>query len=126
MATTNRIGGILSIRVDGNQYEARGNFRVRGMVVRRTGVAGQDAVHGYIEEPIVPSIAGDWSIGNQLSISALEAITDSTAQCLLANGMLYVLSNCWTANQPFEIDAHDGKVEITLEGMTMTETTSSG
>lgn len=122
MATTNRIGGTLTLRIDGQQYEARGNFRVRGYVLKRTGVAGQDFVHGYIEEPIVPQIAGEISIGNLLSIAALEALTDSTVQLALANGMLYVLSNAWTANQPFDIDAHDGKVELTLEGLTMTET----
>lgn len=120
MASTNRIGGILALSVDGNVYEARGNFKVTGMTVKRTGVAGQDSVHGYIEEPIVPSFDGDWSIGNQLSISALEAITNATAQLQLANGMTYVLSNCWT-DSAFEIDAHDGKVGVKLEGMTLTE-----
>lgn len=122
MATTNRIGGVLTIRVDGNQYEARGNFRVRGNV-KREGVAGQDFVHGYIEEPSVPEIAGDWSIGNQLTIPQLEAITNSTAQCALANGTTYILSNCWTAGLR-EIDAHDGKVEVTLQGITMTAITT--
>ncbi len=94
MATTNRIGGVLTIRVDGNQYEARGNFQLTGISVKREGVAGLDNVHGYIETPIVPEIKGDWSIGNQLSLVALEAITDSTAQVALANGRTYVLTDC--------------------------------
>lgn len=120
MATVNRIGGVLTLRVDGTQYEARGNFQVTGMTVKRTGVAGQDSVHGYIEEPIVPQIKGDISIGNQLSLEQLEAITDSTAQIALANGRTYVLTDCWTT-AAFQIDAHDGKVEITLEGKTLQE-----
>jgi hypothetical protein len=122
MATDNtqRIGGLMTIRVDGTQYEARGNFRVTGMTVKRTGVAGQDYVHGYIEEPIVPQIKGEWSIGNQLSIVDLENLTNSTAQVALANGNTYVLANCW-ATSAFEIDAHDGRVEVTLEGLTMEE-----
>ena len=95
MASPNRIGGILSLRVDGVQYEARGNFQVTPGTVRRTGVAGQDAVHGYIEEPIVPQIRGDISIGNMLSLEALEAITDSTVQVALANGRTYVLRSAW-------------------------------
>jgi hypothetical protein len=120
MATTNRIGGMMSIKVDGNQYEARGAFQVTGMSLKRTGVAGQDRVHGYIEEPIVPQIKGEWSIGNQLSIVQLEAITDSTAQISLANGRAYVLTECWTTSA-FVIDAHDGRVEVTLEGMALDE-----
>jgi hypothetical protein len=111
---------VLTIRVDGKQFEARGNFRVTGMTVKREGVAGQDYVHGYVEEPIVPEISGDWSIGNKLSIAAIEAITNSTAQCALANGMTYILTNCWSSGVR-QIDAHDGKVEVTLQGLTMQE-----
>ena len=115
-----RIGGLLAIIVDGKTYEARGNFNVTGVSVKRTGVAGQDGVHGYIEEPIVPSIKGDWSIGNQLSLVALEAITNATAQVNLANGMSYILVDAWTVSA-FVIDAHDGKVMVELEGMSLQE-----
>ena len=115
-----RIGGLLAIIVDGKTYEARGNFQVTGMTVKRTGVAGQDGVHGFIEEPIVPTIKGDWSIGNQLSLVALEAITNATAQVNLANGMSYILVDAWTVSA-FVIDAHDGKVMVELEGMSLQE-----
>jgi hypothetical protein len=120
MASPNRIGGVLSLRVDGNQYEARGSFQVTPGTVRRTGVAGQDFVHGYIEEPIVPQIKGDISIGNSLSVEALEQITDSTVQVALANGRTYVLTDAWVT-AAFVIDAHDGKVEVTFEGITCQE-----
>jgi hypothetical protein len=120
MAAPNRIGGVLSLRVDGNQYEARGNFQVTPSSVRRTGVAGQDGVHGYIEEPIVPQIKGNISIGNLLSIDELDAITDATVQVQLANGRTYVLSDAWTVAGSV-IDAHDGQVDVTFEGMNCVE-----
>jgi hypothetical protein len=120
MATTNRIGGVLSLKVDGNSYEARGNFQVTPSTVKRTGVAGQDGVHGYIEEPVVPTIKGDISIGNQLSFDTFEQITDSTVQCALANGRTYVLTEAWVTSA-FVIDAHDGKFEATFEGITCQE-----
>lgn len=120
MASPNRIGGILSLRVDGNQYEARGSFQVTPGTVKRTGVAGQDGVHGFIEEPIVPQIKGDISIGNLLSLEALEQITDSTVQVQLANGRTYVLVDAWVT-AAFVIDAHDGKVEVTFEGFSCQE-----
>ncbi|MGY3278126.1 phage tail tube protein [Bradyrhizobium sp. S3.7.6] len=116
MASPNRIGGVLSLRVDGTQYEARGSFQVTPGKVRRTGVAGQDFVHGYIEEPIVPQIKGDISIGNLLSLEQLEQITDSTVQVQLANGRTYVLTDAWVT-AAFTIDAHDGKVDVTFEGL---------
>jgi uncharacterized membrane protein len=120
MATVNRIGGVLSLRVDGIQYQARGNFQVTPGTVKRTGVAGQDRVHGYIEENIVPQIKGDVSIGKQLSLERLEQITDSTVQVQLANGRTYVLTDAWVT-AAFVIDAHDGKVEVTFEGFTCQE-----
>jgi hypothetical protein len=120
MVAPNRIGGVLSLTIDGKLFEARGNFQVTPGTVKRTGVAGQDGVHGYIEENIVPQIKGDISIGNELSLTALEAVTNSTAQVSLANGVTYVLSQCWTTSA-FVIDAHDGKVEITLEGISCVE-----
>ena len=88
--------------------------------VKRTGVAGADGVHGYIEEPVVPSIKGDISIGNNLSIEDLENFTESTVQIALANGRTYVLTKAWiTAGSV--VDAHDGKVPVEFQGMSCQE-----
>jgi hypothetical protein len=120
MATTNRIGGVLSLKVDGNQYEARGNFHVTPSKVKRDGIAGQDGVHGYTEMPVVPLIKGDISIGNLLSLETLEGITESTVQVQLANGRTYVLSQAWVTSA-FDLDTVDGKVEVTFQGIACTE-----
>jgi hypothetical protein len=120
MATSNRIGGTMALSYDGNTLEARGNFTVTGPTVKRDGVAGLDGVHGYVEVPIVPSIKGDVSIGNQLSIVTLEQITNATVLVALANGMSYMLSDAWVTSA-FSIDAHEGKVGIEFQGMTMQE-----
>jgi Phage tail tube protein len=115
-----RIGGTLSLRVDGNTYEARGAFQTMPSAVKRTGVAGADGVHGYIEEPVVPMIKGDISIGNSLSVDILDGITDSTIQLALANGRTYVLTNAWYVAGT-TIDAHDGKIPVQFEGLTCQE-----
>jgi len=120
MADAQRLGGVIALRVDGTTYEARGSFQVMASRVKRAGVAGQDTVHGYIEEPVVPQIKGDISIGNQLSIDILDAITDSTVQVKLANGRTYVLTNAWTVAGS-TIDAHDGKTDVTFEGLACVE-----
>lgn len=118
--TTNRIGGVLSFLIDGQQYEARGSFKVTPGTVKRTGIAGQDVVHGYTEMPIVPQIEGDISIGNQLSLEDLEQITDSTINCALANGVTYVLTQAWTESA-FVIDTVDGKFGAVFQGITCEE-----
>ena len=120
MANSQRIGGVIALRVDGVTYEARGAFQVTPSRVKRTGVAGQDFVHGYIEEPVVPQIKGDISIGNFLSVEELDDITDATVQVKLANDRLYVLTDAWSVAGSV-IDAHDGKVGVTFEGLTCQE-----
>jgi len=122
MASNNRIGGTLSFKVDGNQYEARGAFTVLCATVKRTGVAGMDGVHGYIEVPVVPEIKGEISIGNNLSIFQLEAITNATIQIDLANGNSYVVVNGWNESGNV-IDTHDGKVAVLFQGESIQEIT---
>ena len=77
-------------------------------------------MHGYTELPIVPSIKGDISIGNQLSLETLEGITDSTIQVQLANGRTYVLTQGWVTSA-FDVDTVEGKVEVTFQGITCEE-----
>ena len=117
---SNRIGGQLSFTIDGTPYAARGNFTVMPSSVKRDGVAGQDSVHGYIEKPAVPGIKGDLSTVPGLSVEALQAITDSSVICSLANGRSYVLRDAWTL-AAFEIDTGEGKLGIEMQGMSCDE-----
>jgi hypothetical protein len=119
-----RIGGILYLTVDAVQYAVRGSFTVTPSSVKREGVAGQTQVDGYTEMPVVPSIKGDFSTVPGLSLTALQAITDSTITCALANGSTYVLANAWSV-PPFEIDTADGKVSVEFQGLTCDELVAS-
>lgn len=120
MADSNRLGGVLFLRIDGTQYAARGNFTVMPSTVQRESIAGQDGVHGYTEKPIVPSIKGDLTTVPGLSVEALEAITSSTVMVQLANGKVYVLRQAWTKSA-FEIDTSEGKLGIEMQGMSCDE-----
>ena len=58
---TNRIAGVVLLKIDGKQYSLKGNLIVSIDDIERKGEAGQDGVHGYIETPRVPFISGDIS-----------------------------------------------------------------
>ena len=81
---TNRIAGVVYLKVDGNQYALKGNLTVSPDLIERTGVAGQDGVHGYTEQVHVPYISGDISDSAGLSLEDLRAITNSTVTAELA------------------------------------------
>ena len=117
---TNRIAGVVYLKVDGNQYALKGNLTVSPDLIERTGVAGQDGVHGYTEQARVPYISGDISDSAGLSLEDLRAITNSTVTAELANGKQYVLSNAWTADA-FELNTAEGQLSVKFEGMNCQE-----
>jgi len=115
-----RIGGIAFLRVDGRQYPLRGAFTVSPSAVERSGVAGQDQVHGYIEVPRVPFIEGDVSLTPEVSAEELELITGATVTAELANGKVYVLRDAW-CKSALELQTHDGQTRVRFEGTSCDE-----
>lgn len=115
-----RFAGIAYIKVDGRQYDARGNWSVSPKLTTRTGIAGQDGVHGYQEVPRVPFIEGDISTTQTFAVEDLSGITDATVQVDLANGKSYVLRNAWQAGE-LDINTHEGSVKVKFEGLDCVE-----
>jgi hypothetical protein len=109
-----RIAGIAFVKCDGRQFALRGSFVVSPSPAERTGIAGQDGVHGYIETPRIPFIAGNLSTTSDLSVEELDAMTDITVTAELANGKNYVASNAWTKSA-HEIDTAQGMVAVRWE-----------
>jgi hypothetical protein len=107
--------GTAYLKVDGNQYPLKGNLTVSGSAVERTGIAGQDYVHGYQELPRVPYIEGDVSTLPEVSTEFLESVINATVTAVLINGKVYTLSNAWTKG-PLDVNTHDGQFRIRFEG----------
>ncbi len=110
-----RIAGIAYIRVDGRSYAARGNWTVSPQTTERTGIAGQDGVHGYMEVPRTPFIEGDISTTDDFDLEELHGVSDATVQCDLANGQSWVLRNAWQSGS-MDINTHDGSTKVKFEG----------
>src|SRR6516162_9144322 len=115
-----RIAGIAFLKVDGNQFPLRGNFTVSPSPLERAGIAGQDYVHGFSELPRVPYIEGDVSTTPQLSIDALDAMTNVTITAELANGHTYVLREAWCKSAQ-EINTREGQTRVRFEGISCDE-----
>lgn len=115
-----RIAGIAFLKVDGDLYPLRGNFTVSPSPIERTGIAGQDYVHGYSELPRVPYIEGDVSTVPELSVEDVAAITNATVTAELANGKTYSLKEAWS-RAAFELNTREGQFRVRFEGTTCTE-----
>lgn len=110
------IAGTLFFKIDGQQFQARGAFKVQPNLFSKTGLAGQDGIHGYKEEPIIPYIEGEISDAGGLSLRQLQSVTDSTITCELRSGKGYVLQNAWYSGETV-LDTVEGKVPVKFEGL---------
>jgi hypothetical protein len=111
-----RIAGIAFLKVDGNLYPLRGNFTVSPSPIERTGIAGQDYVHGFSELPRVPYIEGDVSTVTELNVEVVASIINSTVTAELANGKTYVLHQAWS-RAAFELNTREGQFRVRFEGV---------
>lgn len=118
-----KVAGVCYLKVDGRQYELRGNLKVSPSDIEREGVAGMDGVHGYIERPRVPFVEGDVTDGGGLSVLGLERLSGVTVTVELANGKTYVLRDAWTSGAR-EIDAAQGQMTVRFEGKSCEELTA--
>jgi Phage tail tube protein len=119
-----RIGGTLYLMINGVQYPARGAWEYTPTVSQRTGVAGQDGVHGYIERPIVPSVKGDVSDFGGISIQALQQSAISVATLALANGKVVIGSDGWVKGLVTST-TEDGKYTLEIEFTSVAELSPS-
>jgi uncharacterized protein YlzI (FlbEa/FlbD family) len=116
----NRVGGIAYLTVNGRMLALRGSFTVTPSRTKKTGVAGQDGVHGFTEMPQVPSIKGNVTLTPDTSVEELDAIDDGTVMAELANGKNYVLREAWSCGGE-SIDTAEGQTPVNFEGMSCDE-----
>lgn len=115
-----RVAGTAFFKVDGDLIPLRGNFTVSPSAFERTGIAGQDYVHGYSELPRVPYIEGDVTTIPGLSLERFESMTDVTITAELANESVYVLKEAW-CRSALEINTREGQFRVRFEGTTCEE-----
>lgn len=115
-----RIGGIIFIKVDGNQYDAKGSFTYNLGVPMREAVVGADAIHGYTETPQVPFVEGEITDSFELDVKELQQTDGATVTLELANGKLISFENAWFAGEG-NIQTQEGNISFRFEALTAEE-----
>jgi len=111
-----RVGGIIFVKVDGVQYQAKGAFDYNLGLPKKEAVVGMDSTHGYTEKPQVAYIEGTITDSSELSLSNLIGISDATVTLELANGKVIVLKNAWYASEG-KGNSEEGELEARFEGL---------
>lgn len=115
-----RIGGIIELKVSGNQYQAKGNFTYNLGIPKKEMVVGSDAVHGYKELPQVPYIEGAITDSPDILISELRSLRDVTVILRLANGKVISLEESVEASDG-DVTTEEGEAQVRFEGTRATE-----
>lgn len=110
----NRVGGIIFLKIDGRQYNAKGNFTYNLGKPMREAVVGADRVHGYKETPQVAFVEGELTDSADLDLSTLVNSDGVTVTLELANGKVIVLNRAWFAGEGSG-NTEEGNIAVRFE-----------
>lgn len=109
-----RRAGICFFKIDGEIFDAKGNFTYNIGMPKREAIVGADAVHGYKETPQAPFIEGEITDRGNLDLQKLLAMDGGTATLELANGKIIVLREAWYAGDG-NVQTEDGNIQLRIE-----------
>ena len=120
MAGARRLGGIIFFNVNGEGFQAKGEFTYNLGAPKRDGIIGSDVVHGFKETVQIPRIEGAITDSPELDVKDFINIVDGTATLSLNNGKRIVLRNCWFAGEA-DITSEEGEIAILFQGLSAEE-----
>ena len=116
-----RIGGIISLQVNGIIFNAKAtNFTYNLGVNKKEMIVGADRVHGHKELPVVPFCEGTITDSGDLDVKALIGRNNDTVTMALANGKVFVLRNAVFAGDT-DIGTEEGEIPFRFEGLSAEE-----
>lgn len=112
------VGGIVTLKVNGETVAARGAFTVNTGQNKREMVAGADRVHGAKEMIQVPFIDGNTSDLQEVDLEKIKNIQDATVTLSVNNGKQYVLRRAHYCGEG-DHNTEEGEVQLRFEGEVM-------
>ena len=111
-----RVGGILYIKVNGQQLQVKGSWTLNLGLNKREAVVGADGTHGYKEMPQVAYIEGEITDQAGLDLTALFEVSDATITAELASNRVVVFRSAWFAGDG-NITTEEGAIEVRFEAL---------
>lgn len=124
MASQKAVVGTLYLRIDGVQQALQGSWKVQPNKWQRKPREGASGPLGPTQKATTPYIKGEFDDQGDVSIQALQNITNSTITVELSNGKTYTLSGAWWGDDA-EIDTEAGKVPVSFYGNSCIEVLAS-
>lgn len=112
-----RVGGLLFIKVNSEQFQAKGEFTYNINPTKRESVVGQDGVHGFSETPKAIFIEGSITDSDELDLEGFMKIRDATLTLELANEKVIQLRDAFYAADG-DVTTSEGEIQVRFEGIT--------
>ena len=115
-----RVGGIIFFQLDGELFQAKGEFTYNLGVPKRDEVVGPDGVHGFSELPQAPRIEGAVTDNDETDLEALLRFRDGTATLQLANGKTVVFREAFYSGDG-DVTTNEGEIGIMIRAISAQE-----
>lgn len=116
MANEQRRGGIIFLKIDGEIYNAKGEFTYNLGKPKRDAIVGADAIHGYKEVPQIPFIEGEITDTPAMDLEKLVTVENATVTLELANGKVISLREAWYAGEGTG-NTEEGNIAVRFEAI---------
>jgi len=116
MAGQKRVGGLLALKIDGDQYNAKGNFTYNLGRPKRDAVIGAEGIHGFKETPQVAFVEGEITDNDGLDLATLLDSTDVVVTLQLGTGKVIVLNHAWFAGEGTG-NTEEGNISVRFEAV---------
>jgi predicted heme/steroid binding protein len=115
MTMSQRRGGIISLQLNGEVYDAKGSFSYNLGRPLREAIMGADGPHGFKETPQVGFIEGAITDRAGMDLDKLLTFKDGTVTLELANGKVVLLSDAYYAGEGTGT-TEEGEIPVRFEG----------
>lgn len=116
----NRRAGLISIAVNGELLDAKGEFTYNLGTTQRAAVVGADRVHGFGEKVGVPRLEGQITDRKSLDLRKLTEIQDATVTLLTGTGKTVVFRNAWFAGEG-KVSTSESAIDVAFEALSAEE-----
>lgn len=115
-----RRAGLIQLQVQGEIFDAKGNFTYNLGRPKREAIVGADGVHGYKETPQVAFIEGMITDRGTLDVAGLTTGTDLTITLTAGNGKVISLGEAWWAGEG-AVTTEEAEIAVRWEAKTAEE-----
>jgi hypothetical protein len=116
----NRRAGLISISINGELLDAKGEYSYNLGTTQRKAIVGADRIHGYMETVGVPRLEGKITNRKGLDLKKLTNVVDSTVVLREGTGKTVVFRNAWFAGEG-TVGTAESEIDVVFEALSAEE-----